>query len=170
MDWVCLDEDSCATNFPWMNIKSVGLSDDLNGVLGACADPSMITDDVAPSYIEQLYNESVIDEQVFAIALRDVNDDESSYIDVGFYDDTNAIPSRNSLVWIDVADDETYGQLWWHNYMTGLRFRSQTTSDLSYSDSVTAADEVNTDGEQLAILDSGTSCIKLPTDLYDFVL
>jgi hypothetical protein len=43
-------------------------------------------------------------------------------MDFGFYD-TTAITSTSDLVWIDVLNDETYGNYWWNNVVSGLRFR-----------------------------------------------
>lgn len=62
IDWVCLqsDTDTCVTDFPWMNVQEIGLGDDLNGIMGMCADPTAISDDIAPNYIQYLYDQEII--------------------------------------------------------------------------------------------------------------
>ena len=55
IDWVCLDgttTDSCVTDFPFLNVKTPGLGDDINGVMGLCADPRGSGSD---GYIGYLY-------------------------------------------------------------------------------------------------------------------
>lgn len=154
IDWVCLssDTDTCVTDFPWMNVASLGLGDDLNGVLGMCADPSSITDSSGPNYIEYLYNQEIIDIQLFSVALS--ADSDTSFVDIGFYD-LDAFTS--DLVWIDVINHETYGQFWWANQIQGLRFRGSSTVELSTSTT-------------FSVVDTSNNCISLPDDLYTFVI
>lgn len=131
MDWVCPDwyMDSCSTDFVFMNIITTGLPADLNGILGLCANSSatgssLTVEDFTPtSYITALYLDGVIDHQIFAFALFDQMDTDSSFMDVGFYNEA-AMNDPDDLVWIPVVDDEFYGTYWWHNYVTGIRFRN----------------------------------------------
>jgi hypothetical protein len=170
------DPDTCITDYRWMNIQNDGLGDSFNGILGLNADPKAMQDymswEAADSYIEELYDAGIIGDKVFAFALRDVDDDDSSYIDVGFYDE-DAMDDPNNLVWTDVAYDYLYGQFWWQHYMTGIRFRDQVSSSsgVSYSDSIDSVKEYGTTSESiLAIVDSGTSCLILSYNVYEFVI
>lgn len=168
------DPDSCVTDYIWMNIQTDGLGDNLNGILGLNADPDAFeassSKAVATSYIDELYDAGIIDERVFAFALRDENDSEVSYMDVGFYDEA-AMDDSDDLVWIDVVYDRWYGQFWWHNYMEGVRFRDQVTGSTTYADSVAGADDyATTSDEILAIADSGSSCLVLSDGVYEFVI
>lgn len=43
-------------------------------------------------------------------------------MDIGFYDES-AMSNPDDLMWISVADDDYFGTYWWHNYVTGIRFR-----------------------------------------------
>jgi hypothetical protein len=75
------------------------------------------------------------------------------------------------MVWVDVATDSLYGQFWWQNYMTGIRFRDQVSGSLTYQESVDGADEYSTTVDEiLAIVDSGSSCIVLSYYVYNFVM
>lgn len=108
--------DTCVTDFRWMNIQSAGLGDQFNGIWGLNADPKAMEGysdhPPADSYISDLFDDGIIEDKVFAIALRDINDDGSSYIDIGFYDES-AMHNPADLLWVPVADDYLYGQFWW---------------------------------------------------------
>lgn len=177
-DWVCADTDSssCATNFKWMNVNNNALGSTLNGVLGLCADTDAIDygivtpEPVADSYIEKLYDASIIESKIFALGLRDQNDSDGSFADIGFYD-ANAMNDQNELVWIDVESYYNYNQFFWGNWMTGIRLRDQVNGTMSYDASVSGAESyATTTNEVFAISDSGSSCLVLPNDLYTFVL
>lgn len=110
IDWVCMsdDADTCVTDFRWMNIQSEGLGDSLNGILGMNADPDALEAysdyPAADSYIDDLFEAGIIGERVFAFALRDKDDDLTSYLDVGFYDEA-AMDNPDDLMYVDVALD-----------------------------------------------------------------
>jgi hypothetical protein len=128
LDWVCMstDADTCVTDYTWMNIQSYGLGDDLNGILGLALNPTAWdywTDGpFADSYIDEMFNQGIIGERIFAIAMRDVNDSADSWMDVGFYDET-AMDNPDDLVWIESVWDYWWDDYWWQAYMTALRFR-----------------------------------------------
>jgi hypothetical protein len=76
--------------------------------------------------------------------LRDDEDSGDSWMDVGFYDE-DAMDNSDDLVWIDSVYDTKWDDFWWQNYMTALRFREQTSSSVTYTESVDAADEIAID-------------------------
>lgn len=105
----------------------------------------------------------------FSVALRSESDSESSYVDFGFSDES-AMTDPDALQWIAVAVNNVYGQRWWQNYLEGVRFRN---SSLSYAESVADADSYGTTTSGVgifAITDTASSCISLPTYLYEFVI
>jgi len=124
----------------------------------------------ADSYIDKMYDQGIIGERVFAIAMRGETDSGDSWMDVGFYDE-DAMDNPDDLVWIESIWDYWWDDYWWHNYMTGLRFRDQVSVGISYDDSVLNADEIAIDNyEVLSITDSGSSCIALSKYVYDYVI
>jgi hypothetical protein len=105
--------DICTSNFNWMNIQSTGLGDDLTGILGLCHNPSAFSDLYpADDMITALYDDGVISANVFAFGLRGYTDTDSSFMDVGAYNDA-AMDDSSQLIWTDVATDLYYGDGWW---------------------------------------------------------
>lgn len=124
----------------------------------------------ADSYIEQMYNRGIIDNKVFATALRDRYNANPSFIDIGFYDNA-AMDNPNDLLWLDVVSWGQYGQFFWANYLTGIRFRDQVTGSRSYAETVSSAEEyATTTYDIIAIADTGTSCLTVPNELHDFMV
>ena len=123
--------------------------------------------------IEYLYDNGAVPDEIFSFALRDIyNDDGDSFIDFGWAD-TSAMVDSSALTYISVYNDELFGmgQFWWQAELTGIRFRPQVTTDISYADSVTAAEEYSTIVYPVfAITDTGTSLLYLPTGIYDMLL
>ena len=166
-----LSSSLCASDFNWMNIQSTGLGDDLNGILGLSHNPSAFsTLYPADDLMTVLYDDGVITANTFAFGLRGYTDADSSFIDIGHYN-TNAMDDSTQLIWTDVATDPYYGDGWWQNYMTGVRFRDQVTGSVTYATSVANAVEYSTNVYNiLSIIDSGSSCLVLSSSVYDFVL
>lgn len=89
-------------------------------------------------------------------------------MDYGFINEQAYV---GDIMWIDVADDEIYGQFWWQSYLEGIRFRDQVTSEVTYESSIEEAEAYSTVLDPiLCIVDSGSSCLILPEYVYDFVL
>ena len=174
-DDVCLSADAtdCVNAYKWMNAQTYGLPVYLNGILGMAADPEALSwhDPLtAKSWVQELYAAGVIDADSFSVAMRDENDSDGSYIDYGTPDST-AMTDSADLVWIDVYDDSVYGQFWWQALLQGIRLRPQVDSSTDYATSVAAAEGFDTSADNiLGITDTGSSCLSLPGDLYNFVI
>lgn len=181
-DWVCFTDhlDTCATDFKFMNVQTYGLGEGLTGILGLAADPAalhklypetMPFEQVTPSYIDVLFDQHVIDRRVFAFVLRhDSHHNTQSYMDIGFVNHEAMADEEHELLWLDVVKDDYYGQFWWHHYLQGIRFRDQVTGNVTYEESVQSAESYATAYENvLGIVDSGTSCLVLPEDIYEFI-
>lgn len=68
-------------------------------------------EEVAPSYIDALYDQKIIEKRVFSFVLKHEQfKPDISYMDFG-YIDYEAIESP--VVWTDVVNDEFYGRFWW---------------------------------------------------------
>jgi hypothetical protein len=74
----------------------------------------------------------ILNESVFALALRPTEDAGTGWIDMGFYDDA-AMENPDDLMWIDSVNDEWLDDFWWQNYMTAIRLRPQ---GISYEESL----------------------------------
>lgn len=122
------DADTCVTDYQWMNVQTYGLGDDLNGILGLALNPDAwsywVDDPVCESYIEEMVNQGIIGDGIFAVAMRGENDSGDSWMDVGFYDDA-AMDNPDDLVWIDAIWDYWWDDYWYQNIWTGIRFRPQ---------------------------------------------
>jgi hypothetical protein len=140
-----------------------------------CCDCSTAVDNGVSevSLIEYLYDNGAVPDKIFSFALRDIyNDTGDSFIDFGWAD-TSAMVDSSALTYIPVYNDDKfgYGQYWWQAELTGIRFRPQVTTNISYDDSVTAAQEYSTIVNQVfTITDTGTSLLYLPTGIYEMVL
>jgi hypothetical protein len=152
VDWVCLSEDTdtCVPNFPFFSLQEIGLSDEVNGVLGLNANSAdVLNNPRAPNFIDFLYDQGTIGARVFSVSLSTLKVDPS-FVEFGFYDQSK------TLVWINVYDSDTYDQFWWQNTLQGLRFRSPQEP---YS--VESGEEFSIP-ETLAIIDTASSCLRLP--------
>lgn len=123
IDQVCIDQTNCGSDLTFINVQSNAFVS-TNGILGLCADPTNSLIAGAPSYIDFLYESDIISQRLFCTSLKD--ESEESSIDFGFIDES-AMADSSDLVYIQVADVNQYGQMWWHNVLSGLRFR-----DLSF--------------------------------------
>ncbi len=122
-DDVCLSSSLCLSGFKWMNIQTVGLGDELDGILGLSYNPSAFSEKFpADDMMTALANAVVTTQNKFAFGLRGYTDKDSSFIDVGFHNDA-AMNDPSQLIWTKVATNRRYGDGWWQNYMTGVRFR-----------------------------------------------
>jgi len=74
-----------------MNVNTDGLGSDLNGIIGLTHNPSAfdyISDGpFATSYLQEMVDANILDRAIFALALRPTEDDGSSFIDFGTYDE-----------------------------------------------------------------------------------
>lgn len=78
---------------------------------------------------------------------------------------------ENDLVWVDVYDDPVYGQFWWQALVQGIRLRPQVDDSTDYATSVSEADAYSTSADEiLGITDTGSSCLSLPSNVYNFVV
>ena len=86
----------------------------------------------------------MISEPIFAFYLTGVN--ETSYIDVGVIQ-SGSMKDSSRYVEMDVIDNS----VWWMNYMRGVSFNGEEFII----------------EEDLAITDTGTSCIYMPDRYYE---
>ena len=72
VDWVCLSEDTdtCVPNFPFFSLHEIGLSDEVNGVLGLNANSAdVLNNPRAPNFVDFLYDQGTIAARVFSVSM-----------------------------------------------------------------------------------------------------
>ena len=148
IDRVCpvADASSCIPKYHFIAIdKATGLKDDEDGILGLWpANVSGLNEKYSRSlFIPEMVKSGAITQSILSFHLSGM--DGKSYMDFGTPNPSamkGGDPS--SVVYIDSLKENAF----WSNYVTGLRFTSNT-SDLSV--------KVLTKSE--AVTDTGTSCI-----------
>ena len=146
LDTVCFtsDPNHCIDNFQWFAVtfQDGGLASYKDGILGLTTQYNQFV--TGPSLVWQMYEQSIIEEPVFAFYLAGPYED--SYFDAGVIQES-AMKDPSKLIELDVINDNA----WWMNYLRGVAF-----------DGV----EYMLD-KDIAITDTGTSCVYMPQQYYD---
>lgn len=132
---VCISENGkCINNFEWLN-SYFSSSKESDGILGLR--PDQYYDGTPPLLVHHLYSQGAIAEPIFGMGLRQHDDVQGSFIDVGFTD------SYGMATGVVGQVDVSAGQGYWASYLTGIRFRMQTTYDLDLEASMRSVEEFN---------------------------
>ena len=122
-DTICLADDgrpsSCTTDFKWLVGSWIAdfRSYPIGAMVGLSSGGIGNTDRLL---MYSLYDDGVISENKFSVALKDFDAEETlglSHIDFGPPDIT-AMSDESDLIWFDVIP----GDFYWSNYVSGIKF------------------------------------------------
>lgn len=150
-DDLCLidDEDLCIENFTMLDVREqIGIPPIMDGVFGL---PSgVVYPATLPPYMKYLYDEQVLTEQIFAIAVKGLGED--TIMDIGeIFEENMKDGEDEDMVYFTTATTR------WSTTISGLQFGENDARQFTLTSAT-------------ALFDTGVPFIRVPESQWEFVI